>query len=522
MTTFRAGDERSLPTQAGPTPPGPARPIALLVACCLGMFMSFIDVTATISTLNAIQTDLEVAPADLSWVSSTYTLVVAAGVLSGGILGERFGLRRVFLAGVGLLVVGSLAVFTADSFAQVLVGRGISGLGGALILPTSLAILVAAFVDEKRRTVMIAIWATTSGVGLAVGPLAGGLLVTLSGWHSAYLINTVLALLTTAVTLYAVPETKMPGRSLDLPGQFLAIVGLSCLIYGIAVGGREGYGSPLVITVLVVASVSLTVFALVEARTADPMFNVRMMRSSAYTTTLLISAVGLFCFVGVMFMEVLFLQRVQGMDPMASGVVLLAAMGSFVVGTAISGGLSTKMDASRLLLVGTLIAGVAAVVLAQQQTDSAGWLTVTGLSLLGLGAGFVVAPSTSAAISAVGKEQEPAATAAVTVFRQVGAVLGAAVLGSVLTLRFIGDLPGQLDSAGVPPEMVEGVVDAAREGGQGGAAMPPQVGEAVGTAFTTGVQSGMWLIACVSFAGSLLVVLFLLRRPKGRDRVSRG
>lgn len=519
-TPQASGDRSSAPTVSPPT--GPARPVGLLVACCLGMFMSFIDVTATIATLNAIQVDLEVAPADLSWVSSTYTLVVAVGVLSGGILGERFGLRRVFLVGVALLVLGSLVVFTSGTFAQVLLGRGISGLGGALILPTSLAIIVAAFADEKRRAVMIAIWATASGVGLAVGPLAGGLLVILGGWHSAYLINAVLAFVTAGVTLYAVPETRMPQRSLDLPGQVLVVVGLSCLIYGIAAGGRAGYGSPTVIAALVVAAVVLTVFVVVEARSREPMLDVRMMRSSGYTTTLVVSAVSLFCFVGVMFMEVLFLQRVQELDSLDSGVVLLAAMSSFVVGTAVSGGLSTKVDGARLLLVGTLMVGVAAVILAQQRPDSTGWLIPTGLALLGLGSGFVVAPSTSAAINIVGKEQEPAATAAVTAFRQVGSVLGAAIAGSVLTLRFIGDLPGRLAEAGVPPEEAEGIVKVAREGGQSGDAVPPEVAEAIGIAFSNGVQAGMWLIAGVAFSGSLLIVLFLLRGAKRPVGASRG
>lgn len=519
MSTAHMGEDRGSEVRGSPAPLAPARPLALLVACCLGMFMSFIDVTATIATLNAIQTDLGVASADLSWVSSTYTLVVAAGVLSGGILGERFGLRRIFLLGVALLVVGSLVVFSSDTFAQVLVGRGISGLGGAFILPTSLAILVAGFKDERRRAIMIAIWATTSGVGLAVGPLAGGLLVTLSGWHSAYLINAVLAFVAAGVTLYAVPETKEAKRSLDLPGQVLTVVGLSSLIYGIAVGGREGYGSPVIVGLLLLATVSLAVFVMVEARRRDPMLDVRMMRSPAYTTTLIISAVSLFCFVGVMFMQVLFLQRVQGLDPLESGVVLLAAMGSFVVGTAVSGGLSAKMDGARLLFIGTLVVGAAALVLAQQQPDSSRWFVCTGLALLGLGSGFVVAPSTSAAINIAGKEQEQAATAAVTAFRQVGAVLGAAVLGAVLSRGFINDLPGQLGAVDMPAEMVEGVVHVAGEGGQVEGPVPPPVTEAIGTAFTSGVQSGMLLIAAVALCGSLLIFFFLLRRSASAAKV---
>ncbi|WP_245877500.1 MFS transporter, partial [Streptomyces glaucescens] len=334
MSTAPAESEGTQPAAA--PPPAPVIPHARLVllAACLGLFMSFIEVTAAISTLRALQVDLGVAPADLSWVSSTYTLVVAACVLSGGALGERFGRRRVFLAGVLLLAAGSLVVAVSDGYGWVLLGRGVSGLGGALVLPTSLALITTTFfVDLPRMLRYIAIWVSVSGIGLAVGPLLGGLLLEASGWRAVYLVNTPLAVVTVLVTLRAVTESRVPDRPLDLAGQFWAVLGLSALIYGIAAGGRLGYGDPQVVTVLAVAAGALTALVLTERRAAVPMLDVRMMGNARYAAALVVAAAALFVFVGVVFVEVLFLQRVRDLGPLATGVRLLPAMLAFVAAT---------------------------------------------------------------------------------------------------------------------------------------------------------------------------------------------
>lgn len=516
------------PAQAAPGPSGPPgagqggppvvpRARLLLLAACLGLFMSFIEVTAAISTLAALQTDLGVAPADLSWVSSTYTLVVAACVLSGGAFGERFGRRRVFLLGVLGLAAGSLIVATAAGYPQVLLGRAVSGLGGALVLPTSLAFITTTFfADLPRMLRYVSVWVSVSGIGLAVGPLLGGALLDGIGWQAVYLVNTPLAVVTVAVTLYAVRESKVPGRPLDLRGQLLAVVGLGGLVYGVAVGGRAGYDDPVVLTVLVVAAVALVALALVERRVDTPMLDVRMMRSLPYSVALVVSAAGLFVFVGVTFLEVLFLQRVQDIGPMGTGLRLLSVMGVFVVSTAVAQRVAGKVGAARLLVTGFALATVASLLLLQQQPDSSYGMAGVALGLLGLGCGLIVAPSTAAAFAVVEPPKMGAASSAVTAFRQVGSVLATAVLGAVMAVRFIDTLPGRLTESGVPDQIVPRVMEVARSGGGGTGETPPAVARAVDAAFTSGIHAGLWTVAAVSLAAGLLTAVFLVRRASTR------
>ncbi|MGW2126947.1 MFS transporter, partial [Streptomyces sp. NPDC001758] len=497
---------------------GLTRPQLLLLASCLGMFMSFIEVTAAISTLRAMQIDLHVATADLSWISSTYTLVVAAGVLSGGAFGERFGRRRVFLIGVAALAAGSLVVAASDSYPQVLVGRALSGIGGALVLPTSLAFITTSFTDPRERGRKISVWVSVSGFGLALGPLIGGSLLELSNWHAVYLVNAVLAVVTVAVTLFAVAETRIPGRPLDWPGQFLAVIGLGTLVGGIAVGGRVGYGTTGVIALLVTAVVALVALIVVELRTPTPMLNVRIMRAAPYLTALIVAAAGLFSFVGVTFLEVQFLQRVQGAAPLETGVRLLAVMGAFVLSTAAASRLGARIAPAKLLVAGTFITGIATLVLLLQGPDSSYLVTAPGLVLVGLGSGLVIAPSTSAALAVVAPQSAPAASSAVTAFRQVGSVLATAALGAVLSINFIDELPGELAGAGVPSRIAGAVVDGATTGTGGTGPLPPGVGSAIGVAFTDGVHIAMLVISGVSFASALLAAAFLVRRPSTRPQ----
>ncbi|MFF4505979.1 MFS transporter [Streptomyces sp. NPDC001401] len=499
-------------------PPAPVVPHGRLVllAACLGLFMSFIEVTAAISTLRALQVDMQVAPADLSWVSSTYTLVVAACVLSGGALGERFGRRRVFITGTVLIAAGSLVVASAQSYPQVLIGRGISGLGGALVLPTSLALITTTFfVDLPRMLRYIAVWVSVSGVGLAVGPLLGGTLLQTWNWRAVYLVNTPLAVITVAVTLRAVAESRVPDRPLDLAGQFWAVLGLSTLVYGIAVGGRAGYDDPVVIAVLAVAAVSLTALVLTERRRAVPMLDVRMMANARYTAALCVAAAALFVFVGVVFLEVLFLQRVRAFGPLDTGIRLLPAMLAFVAATATAQRLAGRVRAGRLLATGSLVTTAAALVLLGQQPDGSYAVTALGLVLAGLGSGLVVAPSTAAAFEVVEGPQMGAASSAVTAFRQIGSVLATAILGAVLAVRFLGTLPDRLTAHHLPAPVVDQVVSVARSGGRSTGRSSPQITGAVGDAFTAGVHSALWVVAGVSFGAAVLAWTLLARRlPK--------
>ncbi|WP_019855709.1 MFS transporter [Actinopolyspora mortivallis] len=485
------------------------RHLAVMVTCCLGMFMAFIEVTAAISTLRSMQVELSVPPAFLSWVSSAYTLALAALVLSGGAIGERFGRKRSYLSGVVILAAGSLVVATAPTFGVVMAGRVISGVGGALILPLSLAYVVMTFTDANQRARMISVWVSMSGVALALGPVLGGALNSMTSWRAVFVINTPLALVTVPLGVYALREAANPQRRLDPGGQFLAVVGLTGLVYGVIAGGRDGYAATHVLASLGLGVLCLIGLVLVEARAEQPMLDVRMMRSLPYSISLFLAAVGLFGFVGVTYVQVMFLQQVQRHTPLESGLRLLAEMVAFMVVTVLAGRWTARFGPARMLLTGLFTAAVAALLLSTQDADTSYLFSGLALALVGAGSGLVIAPSTSAALSVVPPQRAPAASNAVTGFRQVGSVLGTAVLGAVLGTRFAGALADELAEANVAAPRAEALVRAARQG------IPhsedPVVRAAILRSYESGVQLSLLcnsvLLLCASGVAVVFVVL---------------
>lgn len=190
-------------------------PLAVLVAACLGLFTVFLQTTQTIGTLSAVQDDLGIAPADLVWVPSMYTLVVASFVLGAGALSDRWGRRRIFLAGAVAMGTGGLVLVLASNLPTVLVGQALAGLGGALITPSSLALVSHAFPDPRQRAGAISAWAATSGLGLAIGPVTAGLALRWWTWHAAFWLNLVLGALAVLVALTRVEESRVPGGRPD-------------------------------------------------------------------------------------------------------------------------------------------------------------------------------------------------------------------------------------------------------------------------------------------------------------------
>lgn len=219
-----------------------------VLAACVGVAVTFLQITASVSSLGAVQDALRVAPATLVWVPSAYTLAVTALVLSAGTLGTTLGSRRLFRWGALVLAVGAAVIASADSLPTVLAGQLIAGVGGALILPNSLALVAAAFPDPHRRTEMITLWAASSGIGLAVGPLVAGVLLRHVDWNYAFVPAVVLGLIAFALTFGGVPESAKSGARLDIPGLVLGTAAVSSVVYGLIEGGSSGYSASRVVT----------------------------------------------------------------------------------------------------------------------------------------------------------------------------------------------------------------------------------------------------------------------------------
>ncbi|MGP9016977.1 MFS transporter [Streptomyces sp. BR1] len=425
-----------------------ASPRAVLVAACLGLFTVFLQTTQTIGTLSAVQDDLGIAPADLVWVPSMYTLVVASFVLGAGALSDRWGRRRIFVAGAVTMGAGGVVLVFSTGLSTVLVGQALAGLGGALITPSSLALVSHAFPDPRRRAGAISAWAAASGLGLAIGPVTAGLALRWWTWHAAFWLNLVLGALAVLVALTRVTESRVPGGRPDWAGQVLGTAGLALLIYWLIDGGHHGYGSARALSSLAGAMVLLGAFVTVELRRDHPMVDLRLMRDPSYSASLLLAATVLFGFVGISLLQVLWLQRVRGLSALEVGVQLLAEFVTFIAASVASGLLIRKWGPRPLIVAGLLLAALGAGLFASVEPGDTFTGYAPALVVFGLGCGLANAPSTALGVSHVPRGREGEASGTVNAARQVGAVLGTSILGTLMTSRFTDRLAGGTTTPG--------------------------------------------------------------------------
>jgi DHA2 family multidrug resistance protein-like MFS transporter len=401
-----------------------ARRWAGFVVVCLGMMMTFLNVTQTVSTLGPLQQDLHVSSADLVWVASIYSMVVASLVLSAGTVGDILGRRAVFAAGTAAMGAGSLVVFLATGPIGVIAGQAIMGVGGALILPNSLAIVTHAFTDAHERTSAVSIWVAVSGVGLAIGPLTAGLLLEVFSWHSVFLVNVVLAGAVLVLTPAFVADSRQPARRLDLPGLVLAIVAIASLNYAVIAGAGAAFA---------LSAAAILAFVAVEARSPAPMVHLRLFRISSFSTANVVGLVGQYAFVGIALAQVLYFERIRHDSILATGVRLLPLMATYVVVSSVAARIVRRAGFKATIGTGLLLSATGALLMIAQQPATSYAGTAVLLAVFGAGAGLILPPSTATAVVSVPHSDGGMASATVNMFRQVGGTLGASITGTILT-----------------------------------------------------------------------------------------
>ncbi|MGQ5263472.1 MFS transporter [Micromonospora sp. ZYX-F-536] len=488
-------------------------PAVTLIAMCLGAMITFLQITATVSALTTIQRDLRVDPTTVIWIPSAYTLVVASLVLSAATLGNRYGRKRMFSAGVVAMIVGGAVVAGAPTVAWVIVGQLLAGLGGALILPNSLAILGATFTDPHRRTEVITAWSAASGIGLAAGPLIAGALLRHHQWHSVYVSTIVLGVITLVVAAIGVVESRPSAGRLDVPGLLLGTVAIAAAVYALIQGGRDGYTSPLVATTWLVSAAALVGFVLVELRTGAPMLDVRLFRSASFSAVMLVGAVSLFGFTGVAILLVMFHERAQALSPLDTGWRMLVLFGVYVLVAFAAGRAIRRTGFKAPLTAGLVLGALASFGLAAQGPTTPFGHRWPLLALFGAASALVVAPATAAALASVAPAQAGMASGAVNAARQLGSVLGASLLGTLLTTTMLADLPERLAAHQVDEPTRTAVQSAVAAGATGGQQLPEPVRSALAEALTAGVQAGLWVNGIVFLATAVLALALVRNRP---------
>jgi EmrB/QacA subfamily drug resistance transporter len=482
--------------------------------------MAFIDSTVVNVALPAIQTSFRANVVDVQWVVEAYGLFLAALILVGGSLGDLFGRRSLFVTGVAIFAVASTACGIATSIHQLILARSIQGVGAALLVPGSLAIISTSF-DEKSRGQAIGTWSGFTAITTAVGPVLGGWLVEHMSWRWAFFVNIPLAATVISISLWRIPESRNASAAhLDWAGAILASFGLSGVVYGFIESTDLGWRHPLVIGSLIVGFACLGGFAFVEGHVASPMAPLTLFESRRFTganllTLFLYSAVGIF-----FFLFPLDLIQVQGYSATATGAAMLPLILLMFLLSRWSGGLVARYGARNPLIIGPLVAALGFVLFALPSSANSYWKTFfPAMVVLGLGMAITVAPLTTVVMNSVGQDHAGTAAGINNAVARVAGVLAIAVLGIVMVRAFSSNLNHRLAHLSLPPSILQNIqTDETKLAGlQVHASLSPDTREAikesVGTSFVFGFRIIMLICASLS-ATSATVAWRMVRKGK--------
>jgi EmrB/QacA subfamily drug resistance transporter len=408
-----------------------------LVAVGLATFMTYLDNNVTNVALPTIQRDLHLSVAGLEWVVSSYILVFASLLLAGGRLADVFGRRRLFVTGLAVFTLASLGAGLAGSGTVLIAARLVQGLGAALMVPTTLAIIVATFDDRRERTQAIGIWAAIGALALAFGPLIGGLISQHMHWGWIFLINVPVGAVTMALALFAVAESRDSSatRRLDLPGLAASVVALFALTYGLIEGHDKGWTSGPILGVFALAAVAGAAFLLIESRSGQPMVPLSMFRSRVFSGGIGTTMVWAFGIFGIYFFTSLYLQDVVGFSPTKAGLAFVPMALCVAAFSPISGPLAARFGTHRIVAIGLLLNAIGLYLFWRLGQHTSFGALMPGFVLFGAGSGLMNAPLTNAALGAVPQQRAGMASALLNNSRELAGLLGITVIGAVLRSR---------------------------------------------------------------------------------------
>ena len=404
-----------------------------LTAMSLGYGIVQLDVTIVNTALSSMGASLGGGVSALQWVVSSYTIAFAAFILTAGALGDRVGAKKVFMMGFALFTAASLGCALAPGAVSLIGARLMQGVGAAILVPNSLALLNHAYVEEKARARAVGIWAAGASLALTTGPLAGGALIALVGWRSIFLVNLPIGLAGLWLTWRYATETKpSSGRELDLLGQVSAIGSLGALAGALIEGGALGWSHPLVLGGFGAFAILGALFVSRERRAQQPMLPLSLFAHRMFALT---STVGLLvnvAFYGMIFVLSLYFQQINGLSPLATGLAFLPMMGAVLPMNLLAARAAERFGARWIIASGAAIAAAGCLLLLGITRGTSYWLMLTPLLAIGAGLGLLVPPLTSTLLGSVEKARSGIAAGVLNATRQTGSVIGVALFGSLI------------------------------------------------------------------------------------------
>ena len=518
------------PAERAPAPRHGSRGLALGVLT-LVLFLTFLDNTIVSVALGSVQAELHAGVSALQWVVSAYALTFAGAMLAFGMVGDEFGRKRVMLIGVGIFCAGSVLAALAPNIGLVIAGRAVMGLGAAASEPGTLSMLRHLYTEERSRTRAVGVWAAVSGLALALGPVIGGALVGAWNWRGIFWFNVAFGLVALVAGLIVLPENSDPdAHRVDIPGTVLGAAALTALIFGVIRGENTGFTSPSVLILLGLSVLAAVAFFWWESRAAHPLLDLRFLRMPEFLTANVVAFCTYFATFAVFFFTALYLEEVVGDTGYQIALLFLPMTALMIVASLLAGRWTDPAGPRWSIFLGCLMFGAGLLLTTVTLNPHPAYLPLaSALALTGLGIGATVVPITSAALSAVPPARSGMAASATNTSREIGAVIGVAVLGALVNAQLRSSLTSRLKHLGIPANFQSIVIHAVETGGvpssgntkgAGGAAgagqgtLVQEVIHAAYSAFYAGLHAALLLSAFLVLAAGLFTFVLLGRRTR--------
>ena len=486
----------------------PARRWWTLAVLCTSVVVITVDTTILNVALPTLGRTLADSTGELQWIVDAYTVVFAGLLLTCGSIGDRSGRRRALTAGLLIFAAGCLGSALVGSAGALIAMRALTGVGAALIFPATLSIITNAFPDPVERQRAIAVWAGAGGLGVALGPLAGGLLLEHFYWGSVFLVNIpVIAVALVGVWL-AVPESRDPEhRRLDPLGAALSIAGLGTLVYGVIRGGSDGWLDPVTLAALAAGLALVALFAWHEARSPAPMLDVRIFRNPRFTgASVAVSAV-YFCLFGTIFLVTQHMQVLLGYSTLGAGVRTTPFAVVLLVVANLTPRIVARYGSRAPIVTGLAVAALSQVVRAASTPHTGYDLILAGQVLLALGMGLIIAPATASIMGSVPASRAGVGSAMNDTTRQVGGALGVAVMGSISAAAYRSELGDRLVGVAAPARALAGarqsLGSALQVAAGGGGRTSAALADAARASFITGLRWASLIASLIALVGAV-------------------